>query len=79
MRLTVAMTYKCILLPLIIFLACSGLALAQTEVIENFAPITEDFCWMKECKTRLPDSELTTTMFALITIAILFQWVADST
>jgi hypothetical protein len=54
--------HKFINFSFIIFLAFSGSALAQIGVTHNLVPITEDYCWMKECKAkdtnlplRLPD------------------------
>lgn len=46
------MKHKMIPILLVTFLIFKGSALAQIEVTKNFTPITEDFCWMKECKAK---------------------------
>lgn len=46
------MTHKFISLPVIIGLVFSAPALAQIQTTQNFASITEDSCWMKECKAE---------------------------
>lgn len=46
------MIHKLKSLYLVIFLAFSGSALAQTGVVKDLAPGTEDCCWMKAFKTK---------------------------